>query len=198
MSTKGSKRNPLSLDERLIGNRFGMWVVLAYDHSKPICHKFYLCECDCGTKKIVGGHSIVAGKSTNCGCQRPVQAIRQFAKPDGEASANAVIRAYKRAARERGFVYELEREDFMRITQQDCYYCGSPPSNIHKNQKSTGDYVYNGIDRVDNSLGYIVGNVVPSCWTCNWSKNNMTIPQFIEWIAKLYKRFTEREKFVYV
>lgn len=55
--------------EDLSGRRFGKWTVLerAYDNSKSKGAK-WLCQCDCGTKKIVFGKNLRNGTSTSCGC----------------------------------------------------------------------------------------------------------------------------------
>jgi hypothetical protein len=40
------------------------------------------------------------------------------------------------------------------------------------------DVRYSGIDRINPSLGYVVGNVVPCCARCNVAKNNMSVEEF--------------------
>ena len=55
--------------DSMIGQRFGRLVVLSLDksaHSKP--GKYYLCECDCGTKKVILGSSLRSGHTKSCGC----------------------------------------------------------------------------------------------------------------------------------
>jgi hypothetical protein len=41
---------------------------------------------------------------------------------------------------------------------------------------------FNGIDRVDNSKGYILGNCVPCCSWCNRAKADGTLAKFMDWI----------------
>lgn len=50
-----------------------------------------------------------------------------------------------------------------------------------------GDYIHNGVDRLDNDKPYEFTNVVPCCGICNRAK--MTIPyyKFIEWIQRIAK-----------
>lgn len=47
------------------------------------------------------------------------------------------------------------------------------------------EFVYNGIDRMDNSLGYISGNVVTCCQICNRAKGAMLLEDFMLWIKQL-------------
>lgn len=53
----------------MVGKRFAMLTVLAeagvYGSAQ---HKTYICLCDCGTKKVIVGASIRAGRTQSCGC----------------------------------------------------------------------------------------------------------------------------------
>ena len=51
----------------LKGKRFGSWVVLEEVGRNKHNSVVWLCRCDCGNEKIVGGSSIVSGKSKSCG-----------------------------------------------------------------------------------------------------------------------------------
>jgi hypothetical protein len=97
-----------------------------------------------------------------------------------------VLRHYRqKSARDRGLAWELSGEEFDRLTAQDCAYCGCPPSTVNRTGRSSGEFVYNGLDRVDNTLGYVPGNVVACCPTCNYAKKDMPYEQFMAWIARL-------------
>ena len=98
----------------------------------------------------------------------------------------AVMRAYKGGAKKRGYTWDLTEEQFKNITQKNCHYCGAKPNNISKTKCNTGDYIYNGIDRIDNNEGYTIDNVVPCCKTCNQAKSNKTLQEFKDWIKKVY------------
>lgn len=47
------------------GTRFGRWVVLSRDNSRP---GYYICRCDCGTIKSVCVGTLNNGQSKSCGC----------------------------------------------------------------------------------------------------------------------------------
>ena len=52
--------------------------------------------------------------------------------------------------------------------------------------KGCPDEIYfNGIDRLYNTCGYILGNIVTCCSTCNYRKGNMHVDDFLLWIAKI-------------
>jgi hypothetical protein len=56
-------------------------------------------------------------------------------------------------------------EEFIAFTSQACAYCGR-----------TEDHV--GVDRYDNALGYVGGNVRPCCWKCNDQKNSDSVAEW--------------------
>lgn len=52
-----------------IGQKFNRLTILKYSHSKPYS-KFYLCECECGNKKVIDLHNMRHGRTQSCGCLR--------------------------------------------------------------------------------------------------------------------------------
>lgn len=90
--------------------------------------------------------------------------------------------AYRQGAKTRGYEFSLSKEEFLFLLTSPCFYCASPPQeNILRNNLGV-----NGIDRLDNSLGYISGNVVPCCSRCNTAKSSMSYKEFMEWIGRVY------------
>jgi hypothetical protein len=55
----------------------------------------------------------------------------------------------------------------------------------------TGIYTYNGVDRVNNKLGYTVGNCVSSCIVCNVAKNDSSLEDFKKWIIRVFNRIAK-------
>jgi hypothetical protein len=87
---------------------------------------------------------------------------------DGARKALSVYRDYVRSASRRGLAFYLSLDEFHRLAQKPCAYCGKPPSNL-----SARGYIYNGLDRVKNARGYELKNVVPCCNFCNRLKSNL-------------------------
>lgn len=100
---------------------------------------------------------------------------------------------YKADAKRRGLEWLLTDEIFDCIVIQSCHYCGLEPSNRktthrnggRKNRLRSGDFVYSGLDRVDNNKGYTIDNVVPCCKQCNRAKRDITLREFKMWIQRL-------------
>lgn len=63
----------------MVGQRFGRWTVVEQaadtfrersNRPNPLKVTNYLCECDCGTKRVVAMSRLKNGHSTSCGCKR--------------------------------------------------------------------------------------------------------------------------------
>ena len=62
----------------------------------------------------------------------------------------------RQTARQRGLDWKLERQQYVDLVIQPCTYCGEVTVNYGV-----------GLDRIDNSKGYEMGNVQPCCGNCN-------------------------------
>ena len=180
----------------LTGQRFGRLVVIEVHHKQKMRNGisvFWLCQCDCGQTKVTNSSRLNSESTKSCGCLQ-----KEFAKKlgketsknrlkFGEASFNNVYRQYKRNAKIRNIDFKIEKDIFKKLTKENCFYCNSHPYQIHKAvNRQYGEYIYNGIDRVDSSKGYIEGNVVPCCGVCNIAKKSMSKEEFLSWIEQVY------------
>lgn len=93
---------------------------------------------------------------------------------------------YRNRAIQKKWKFEITFIDFCSIIFNKCYYCGRPPQNRQKT--SRGDIIeYNGIDRIENEIGYIETNILPCCKICNQMKNDMGLSEFCSYISALVK-----------
>jgi len=167
------------------GRRFGKLTAIRWVGSKPSNEGrvgCWLCRCDCGNEIVAPRKNLVDGSASSCGCAR-FGPYKGYAM--GEAAFKAVLRNYQAGAESRGLSWNLTDDDVRRLTSLDCHYCGVAPATIRRGRPNSGDFVYNGIDRVDNTRGYEPGNVVPCCKTCNYSKSDMPYDEFLAWIVRL-------------
>jgi hypothetical protein len=167
---------------------FGRLTVLCLDSIKR-GKSYWLCECSCPehTRVVVCASNLTRNHTTSCGCVKTEWKNRL--EKDG-ASFNGLISDYKGNAKRRGYIYNLNNEDFKVLTQKPCTYCGAEPSGI-KIKGTRGFYIYNGIDRVDSTLGYELSNVVPCCWICNRCKSNFSVIDFLSHVEKIYTHGVE-------
>jgi len=169
------------------GQRFGRLMVLELDHISKTQGAYWRCLCDCENVKSIRASSLKSNKTTSCGCYNKEQATKSSRIEFGKASKNILYRRYKSNAKKRNLEFNLSREFFDKITQQNCFYCGREPFYAIKSTRNTGDYVYTGIDRIDSSNGYTEQNVIPSCGLCNQAKSSKTQQDFLLWVKRVYE-----------
>lgn len=170
----------------LTGKCFGRLTVLAIDYYVAKYRKYYyICSCACGKELTVSAPNLRSGNTISCGCFRKEINSKKQRKNPGEATFNAVFITYKNTAKRNKRVFDLTKEQFKTITSQKCSYCKRPPKTEQQNIYGNGSYIYNGIDRVDNNLGYVLTNIVPCCTICNRAKGNLTLGEFKNWINDL-------------
>ena len=54
--------------ERLLGKKFNMLTVIAFDHFDKNNKDYWKCKCDCGNETIVQGYNLTSGAVRSCGC----------------------------------------------------------------------------------------------------------------------------------
>lgn len=149
-----------------IGTRFHKLVVLEFIGTSNGRPGQYKMQCDCGNTTYTSSYALKSGHSKGCGCL-----IGGKIDPK-QRKLNVRYHDYERSAKKRGYTFELSKETFSEIISHPCEYCGGI------------DRI--GVDRVDNTNGYIEGNVVACCNICNRAKDVMTKEEFLEWISRVY------------
>jgi transcriptional regulator with XRE-family HTH domain len=184
----------------LMGQRFGFLLVTDYvgaEGERNNSSIMWRCVCDCGNIADVRSSHLVSGYTRSCGCygRSKLTAGGSNKLSEGMAAANSLRSGYQRSAKARHLEWQLTPEEFLTLTSGDCYYCGSSPHMTHQangENNTNGCYTYNGIDRVDNSKGYLISNVVSCCRVCNVAKASMTVDAFLAWIEQVYKHTAAR------
>lgn len=179
----------------LAGKRFGRLIVLRLSAKKRHNKLVWVCVCDCGTEKEIKGGDLRSNKTRSCGCfMKECVSRRRKGKPpkcqlpEGFGAMRAVIRAYQRGAKQRNLEWTLTQAECLSLFSADCFYCGAPPSNCKGGGRYNGEFVYSGIDRIDNSLGYSPSNTVPCCWMCNGAKKDVGLDYFLQWAKTVAAR----------
>lgn len=132
------------------------------------------CLCDCGEYKITSRQAVRNGDVKHCGCQTY------------HGDDSLLYKAYRNNG---GYNdADITFEHFKKLSQQNCYYCGAPPSNTKRpdwKPKHPRVVKYNGLDRIDNNKPHTIDNVVTSCYICNRAKNKMTQEEFFAWARRI-------------
>ncbi len=84
---------------------------------------------------------------------------------------------YKKRAKDKNIRFLIDLTYFSTFWNKPCSYCGSSIPTI-------------GIDRVNNTEGYTIGNLVSCCTKCNMSKRGMTGEQWIQLCKKVSDNHT--------
>lgn len=174
----------------ITGQKFNMLTAINFIGRKGNRNSYWLWQCECGNQVELQSDVVQSGHTKSCGCKSPAydeKIYKQQVQHNRENAAKlTVFNSYRQAAKRRGIVFNLSLDDFLILTQQDCFYCKAPPSNKSKGNKTNNkEFIYSGIDRLNNdkNIGYVLSNLVPCCVTCNRAKNKLN---FNEWKELVY------------
>jgi hypothetical protein len=176
----------IDMTGKTYGTLFVLYKIPRGEHRST--QAFWRVRCHCGKEFPSVGWTIRSGHTKSCGClQREAVRVRnaKTALPEGEAEKNCVLRVYRRGAKRRNLVWTLSPSDFFFLTTKNCFYCGGLPTNRSHKPNQHGDFIYNGIDRLDNSLGYTLENTVSCCQKCNWMKNKISAREFLAHVKQI-------------
>lgn len=150
---------------------------------------YYKCKCICGNIIYIDGSKLLNGHTKSCGCLK----IKKFKdntwarKGFGEALENRMYHSYKDNAKYKNILFNLTKQEVLKLFQQKCFYCGTSPNKTITKKNFYGSFTYNGIDRLNNDIGYTKENCVSCCSFCNYTKNKTDFKDFINWIRKVEK-----------
>lgn len=166
--------------------------------------RLWLCNCSCGKQTIVPSGRLINKITRSCGCLKKELDIKKFKGNThnrlnpGSSGFVTLYTCYKGVAKRRGFEWNLTKEEAKDLFQANCYYCGISPKNKYyashsskwsKEARENSEFVYNGIDRKNNTLGYFKENVVTCCEWCNKMKLEYSVDEFIQKCRLISERF---------
>lgn len=182
MQQLGLKRNE-SVRKELIGKKFGKWTVLRFIKTDKRKSYFEL-KCDCGTVQIHQHTNFTTGNSKSCGCKKYDNVE--------ETQYKIYYKEYRSKAADRKLKFDLSFMLFMSLVLQNCHYCNAEPRKMRhrcrrKDSPLRNSYIpVNGIDRMQNNIGYIESNCVPCCPTCNFMKQEHNYDVFLSIVSKIH------------
>ena len=178
----------------LPGQKFGRLITISYKNSK------WFCQCECGEHTEVTSNQLSSGNTKSCGCLK-IEISKSKANKliEGRRQFEPRITSARRIWQNTYYYRDkntLPFEDFLIISQQNCFYCGIQPNTFYnffaaastyssKKSEVEGLFIYNGIDRVDSNLPHTLNNVVSCCYNCNRAKNDRSVDEFLLWVTNL-------------
>lgn len=170
------------------GKKIGKWTVIKFtEYENNLA--MWNCLCDCGTERKVKGYDLKFGHSKSCGCKMQETLNKKW----GDSCLNRHYGKYREAANKRNIFFDLDKISFKEITTSNCHYCGTEPT-LKKYFTSKNNFPINGIDRIDNSIGYIKENSVPCCKTCNFMKLKLGQQEFLDHITKIHNHSISKKE----
>ena len=191
----------------LIGKRFHNFLVIRKYGKRLYKDGVYAieweCLCDCKKIFIATSGSICSQNKRSCGClnYRGIVPHRNSKQDPKISSYNHLINSYKQRAKYSNIPWDITSKEAIELFQANCKYCGIEPTNTYnaymtKEGKRSSQNIervdsawikFNGIDRVDNTLGYLLSNCNSCCKTCNLAKHAMNYQDFLQWLNRLVK-----------
>ena len=172
---------------------------------------YWLCDCECGTKNILVTRSNLLSKTKyrtlSCGCYKN-EGLHIVNREDDRKKH--IIKYLYGKVRNRKIGFDNSKmisiEHYEKMIFEPCFYCGLIGGNTtydtecyegnyknkeHFSKHRVSDEIvrHNGIDRIDSSVGYVPGNVVPCCKYCNMAKMDRTKEEFLKWAEETYQFF---------
>lgn len=89
----------------------------------------------------------------------------------------------KRNAKKREIIFELTLEQYKSLVIQPCYYC----EEIYRRCGV-------GLDRINNSMGYELSNVLPCCGDCNTIRGNKLTVEETKQVIKLLQNTRKTQR----
>lgn len=173
------------------GDKFGELTVVSNGFIKKqgnTSRYFFKLRCSCGALVSASATQLRLKVRVSCkDCSWRRRSLKREPVSQIEQLYNQKIVLVSKA---RAIPYNLAVFQFEELIKSNCYYCGSNPLPNIKFKKrkyiNTDVFKTNGIDRLDSSKGYIVGNCVPCCATCNTMKMDMSVNEFLIKISEIY------------
>lgn len=161
------------------GDKYGRLIVVRQVGRNKYGRVLWECRCDCGNIIIVDSSHLNPSGTRSCGCLRTDNVRKAVCLPEGRSAFNSLYSGYVRDARKRGLEFSFTKEQFEDIVTSNCHYCGAKPAREYARSWANGSFFYNGIDRKNNTIGYLPGNCVASCWECNYLKRGLDYGDFL-------------------
>lgn len=173
----------------LTGKTFGKLTVLSVANQARSKAYYWLCSCECGNRKNIRSNHLTSGLTSSCGCLKNAPKW----KDRSEAVYMFRLSGYKSCAKRRKLAFTITNEQALEILAGACFYCGSQETTTLRYAGKKYEILINGIDRVDNSKGYVDGNVISCCKICNRAKYDLSVSDFTKWLVRISEKYCDEK-----
>jgi hypothetical protein len=177
------------------GQRFGRLVLI--EKTRVIYTTLrlaWICKCDCGNTKTVLQTNLLKGFTVSCGCLHKEKMAKINNRYFGRLSGDHFSRI-QRLARDRGYDLQVDMEFLWNLFLKQKEICALSNWPIHLGSKPTAS-----LDRIDNDLGYVAGNLWWVHKDINRMKNDHTLEDFYKTCkdvaTALFHRMKDKKSFL--
>lgn len=166
-------------------------ISFSHSHVQPSGQKraMWNAMCSCGKMFKISTSTFSNPKAKSCGCYMDDRRKMGMIKRTPDSEIKQFLTHYKASSKVRNKIFNLSFDEFKKIILQNCFFCNELPQNKYTKVGKLRKIKYNGIDRFDNSLGYIKSNCVPCCGLCNRMKGESSIEEFKNKISNIYTHY---------
>ena len=107
-----------------------------------------------------------------------------YNKPKKKRTLSDRFQRARWQAKNKGKVWLLSKEEWLGLIKDPCHYCGVDTSDIVRGS---------GLDRINNNLGYELGNVVSCCYECNLLKGGILTYEEAKVVISALKSFRSQK-----
>lgn len=190
-----------------VGQRYGTLIVVKDTGEKQVSPSghtkcIWLLRCDCGnevtkTTQSLCNWAVSENKRSgaHCGCK---------IKRGSDSIAYEIWRAEYSDG-------DISFDQFIKLSQQNCFHCGSKVhdsgrikirtsklrvngTRTTKNTPTISSFQYHGLDRIDNHIGHMINNILPCCWPCNNLRGGRSLSAFLDHINKIIDNYSKKHE----
>jgi len=176
--------------KNLSGEKFGKLTILEYSH-KTKSAIYWKCKCECGNEKIIRGTNMTHNLTNSCGCEsHPKRNKAPGWNGIGEISGDFLTRL-KHSAQRRNIIIDISKKYLWDLFLKQERKCALSGYNL---SFQTIDNLRDGtasLDRIDNTKGYIEGNVQWVHKDVNRIKWIFSNIEFLQIIKDIYQHINQ-------
>lgn len=171
----------------LVGQTFTRLTVIDRFYTSGDKYKgkrMWNCQCECGNSSILSTHELKSGNTRSCGCWNRVNRHNHKNWKGHEEITGKWWGGIKRGALKRGYNFDITIDYAWQLylsQNKKCSLSGVPIKFANTNR----DKATASLDRIDNTQGYIEGNVQWVHKDINLMKQKFTQKYFIEMCEKI-------------
>jgi hypothetical protein len=146
--------------------------------------KYWLCKCQCGVEKEFPYWGVYSGKTISCGCYQKEVTRKNHWTGHGEISGK-YWSSLKHGAKCRQINFCVSIEEAWKLFEMQGGLCALSGAEIELSRMPDKCPQTASLDRIDNNVGYVSGNIQWLHKDVNSMKHSMSQEKFIELCAKV-------------